>query len=70
MIWDVYKWTREPRTVELIGTVEGDGHVKALKVAAARWPDLACARPEYPSGRLVLRREGNVMGLPAKVIRS
>lgn len=56
-MWDVYR------------QVEGAHQPAAWKAAANRWPDDARATfPDYPSGRLICRPEGDTRGMPVKII--
>lgn len=68
--WDVYLWTAEGRKAEWIGMVGGDHQPGALKAARLRWPDLGKATQEYPNARLIVRRAGDVTGMPCDVVRS
>lgn len=68
--WDVYSFERTTRTATWLGTVEGPHQPGAHKAAAERWPDEARMRlPEYPSGRLILRPEGDTRGMPCTIVR-
>lgn len=68
--WDVYRYDAAERTATLLGQVKGEHQPHAIKEAARRWPhDAKASFPDYPSGRLFVRPEGDTRGIPARIVK-